>query len=119
MNNYKNCLILVLFMPTDFQEKVYSKLRKVPKGRVTTYKSLGNSLGIKAYQAIGQALRNNPYAPQVPCHRVVSSDGSIGGFNGKTTGPEIQRKIKILESEGIFVKNNKVKEFNKKKIEII
>ena len=73
-------------MVTLFQERVYSALRKVPRGRVTTYKELGHALKSTAYRAIGQALRCNPYAPEVPCHRVVASDGTLGGFKGKRAG---------------------------------
>ena len=66
----------------NFNQKIYSLLKKVPKGKITTYKILAEALDTKAYRAVGQAMRNNPYAPEVPCHRVVSSDGSIGGFSG-------------------------------------
>ena len=64
-------------MAVDFNEKVYSLLRKVPKGKVTTYKELAEKLNTKAYRAVGQAMKCNPYAPEVPCHRVVSSSGKI------------------------------------------
>ncbi|NTV23500.1 MAG: MGMT family protein [Nanoarchaeota archaeon] len=94
-----------------FAERVYSLLKKVPKGRVTTYKALGDALGTRAYRAVGQALRHNPYAPSVPCHRVVSSNGSIGGFNGKTSGKDIARKKKMLEDEGILFNGNMVRDF--------
>ena len=99
----------------NFNEKVYSLLRKVPKGKVTTYKFLAEKLGTKAYRAVGQAMRCNPYAPNVPCHRVVKSDGSIGGFMGKTNknSKEVKKKIKMLEMEGVKVKNNKVLGFEK------
>ena len=92
----------------SFSEKVYQLTKKIPKGRVTSYKEIANTLGTKAYRAVGQALRRNPYAPEVPCHRVVSSNGQIGGFNGKTKGKEIKRKIELLKSEGVSVTNNKV-----------
>jgi len=85
----------------------------VPKGRVTTYKRLAEALGVKSSQAVGQALKVNPYAPRVPCHRVVASDGTIGGFFGQTEGKEIQRKIKLLASEGVEVEGNKIKDFAK------
>jgi len=88
-------------------------LKDVPKGRVTTYRALGEKLGTKAYRAVGQALKNNPYAPEVPCHRVVRSDGSIGGFMGKIEGTEIERKISILESEGVTVVRGRIVDFNK------
>ena len=59
---------------------------------------------------VGQAMRHNPYAPKVPCHRVVASDGSMGGFSG-TKDPkskEIKRKISILKKENITIKNNRI-----------
>ncbi len=98
-------------MMKSFNEKCYKLLRKVPKGRVTTYKELAHALNTKAYQAVGQVMRNNPYAPEVPCHRVVKSDGSIGGFKGKKTGNAISEKINMLKKEGVHVKNNKIKNF--------
>ena len=99
----------------NFNQKIYSILKKVPKGKVTTYKNLAESLNSKAYRAVGQAMRKNPYAPEVPCHRVVSSDGKIGGFSG-TMNPnskEVKKKIRMLEKEGIKVKNNRIVDFEK------
>lgn len=97
----------------SFNEKVYALLRKVPKGKVTTYKALAEALGTKAYRAVGQAMRCNPYAPEVPCHRCVASDGSIGGFSGKwdTNSKKVKRKIKMLRKEGVEVKNNKIVDY--------
>ena len=88
-------------------------LKKVPKGKVTTYKALAEGAGTKAYRAVGQAMRCNPYAPKVPCHRVVSSDGSIGGFMGtkKSNSKEIKKKIRMLDIEGVKIKNNMVVDF--------
>ena len=97
-----------------FSERAYELLKKVPRGRVTTYKELAHALNTKAYRAIGQAMRNNPYAPKVPCHRVVASDGSIGGFSGKKSGKAIQEKIEMLKKEGIVFEKNKIKNFEKK-----
>lgn len=96
-----------------FNEKVYSLLKKVPKGKVTTYKALAEALGTKAYRAVGQAMRCNPYAPNVPCHRVVASDGSIGGFMGKNNpnSKEVRKKIRMLKSEGVTIHNNQVLKF--------
>ena len=96
-----------------FSEKVYDLLRKVPEGRVTTYKELANALGTKAYRGVGQAMKKNPYAPEVPCHRVVAASGKIGGFQGKTLGPSIQKKIKMLKEEGIEFRDGKIKDFEK------
>lgn len=91
-----------------FAEKVYEQLKKVPKGKVTTYKKLATSLGTKAYRAVGSALKNNPYAPIVPCHRVVKSDGKVGGFMGKLEGEEVAKKIVLLRNEGVEILGGKV-----------
>jgi methylated-DNA-[protein]-cysteine S-methyltransferase len=98
----------------NFSEKIYEQLRKVPKGRVTTYKELAHSVNSKAYRAVGQAMRKNPYAPLIPCHRVVASDGSIGGFSGSKTGLPIQKKIQMLRKEGIEFEDNRVTDFEEK-----
>ena len=91
-----------------FAERVYEELRKVPKGKVTTYKKLAEKLGTKAYRAVGSALKNNPYAPEVPCHRVIKSDGKIGGFMGKMSGEEVAKKIVLLRNEGVEIIGGKV-----------
>lgn len=93
---------------TKLAERVYELIKTVPAGKVTTYKVVAEKLGTKAYRAVGQALKNNPYAPAVPCHRVVRSDGRIGGFMGKTTGEEVAKKIALLKSEGVEVIENKI-----------
>lgn len=86
-----------------FNERCYALLKKVPRGKVTTYKALAEALGTKAYRAVGNAMNKNPYAPQVPCHRVVGSDGSLVGF-----ASGIDKKQALLEKEGITLHNNKV-----------
>jgi len=86
-----------------FNEKCYEKLKQVPKGKVTTYKHLAEALGSKAYRAVGNVMNKNPYAPKVPCHRVLKSTGEIGGF---AHGPK--KKITMLKSEGIEIKDGKV-----------
>ena len=102
---------------TTFNEKVYSILRKVPKGKVITYKDLAEKLHTKAYRAVGQAMRCNPYAPEIPCHRVVNSSGNIGGFMGSINpnSKDIKKKIKMLRKEGIKVKDNRIVDFDKVK----
>lgn len=89
-------------------ERVYFLCRKVPRGKVTTYKELGGALGIKGYRAIGQVLRCSPGLPTVPCHRVVRSDGRLGGFKGESKGKEVEEKRRLLEKEGIKVMGGKV-----------
>lgn len=88
-------------MTTPFQERVYAAVRQVPHGKVTTYKLVGSHIGCRCCQAVGQALRRNPYAPDVPCHRVIASDRSLGGFAGQRAGSEVARKRHMLETEGI------------------
>lgn len=92
-----------------FYEKCYTVLRKVPKGKVTTYREIAKALNSKAYQAVGSAMHNNPYSPQVPCHRVVNANGNLGGFySGQKS------KIKMLKEEGVEVKKNKIVDFEKR-----
>lgn len=110
---------------TAFQRRVYLALLNVPQGHTITYKALGNCISCRSSQAIGQALRRNPFAvgcpvlPEyegvpdglthftldfcVPCHRVISSSGKIGGFCGQIEGPEIERKRALLRQEGVFI----------------
>ena len=87
--------------PTEFERRVYDALQLIPRGKVTTYGLLGEYLDCGSAQAIGQALRRNPFAPEVPCHRVVSRDLSIGGFSGSRDGEPIDRKRRLLSSEGV------------------
>ena len=88
---------------TEFQRKVYLALLDVPRGATISYKELGEMIGCKSAQAIGQALKRNPFAPDVPCHRVISSNGSIGGFHGQRDGEMIEKKLKLLLSEGVIL----------------
>jgi methylated-DNA-[protein]-cysteine S-methyltransferase len=92
-----------------FYEKCYAILRKVPKGKVTTYREIAKALNSKAYQAVGSAMHNNPYSPQVPCHRVVNANGNLGGFYSGQ-----KAKIKMLKEEGVEVKENKIVDFEKR-----
>lgn len=94
------------------QKKTYELLKRVPKGRVTTYKALAHALHTKGYRAIGQFMRTNPYAPRVPCHRVVASDGTIGGYMGKTSGSEIAKKVRMLKAEGVKVSGKRILNFS-------
>lgn len=88
---------------TEFQRKVYLALLDVPRGATISYKELGERIGCKSAQAIGQALKRNPFTPDVPCHRVISSNGSIGGFHGRRDGEMIDKKLKLLKSEGVIL----------------
>jgi methylated-DNA-[protein]-cysteine S-methyltransferase len=96
-----------------FEEKIWKLMEKIPKGRVTTYALIARKLNTKAYRAVGNACRRNPYAPKVPCHRVVRSDGTVGGFGGKTTGKTIEKKARMLRKENVEVRNGRIANFDK------
>ncbi len=85
-----------------FQERVYRAARRIPRGRVTTYKLLAAAIGCRSPRAVGQALRHNPFAPEVPCHRVIRTDLTVGGFMGEEQGPLRRRKIDLLRREGVL-----------------
>lgn len=87
----------------SFNEQCYHVLKKVPRGKVTTYREIARVLKSKAYRAVGNAMNKNPYSPIVPCHRVVNSDGRVGGFAGGT-----KKKISMLKKEGIEIKKRKI-----------
>ena len=92
---------------TRFQSDCYEALKKIPKGKVITYAGLARMIGRpKAHRAVGSAMNKNPYAPQVPCHRVVKSNGDLGGF-----ATDIEVKIKRLQEEGVMVSDNKIVDF--------
>tara|TARA_B100001079_G_C16392569_1_gene507589 strand:+ start:1076 stop:1381 length:306 start_codon:yes stop_codon:yes gene_type:complete len=96
---------------TEFQQLCYKTLKdKVPAGRVITYAGLAKLVNhTGAYRAVGSAMNKNPFAPEVPCHRVVKSDGHIGEF---AFGKEL--KIKRLQEEGVKVINDKIIDFENK-----
>ena len=91
--------VLVSTEITPFQRRVYLALLDVPAGTTITYGELAKRIGCRSAQAIGQALRRNPFAPDVPCHRVLAADGSLGGYNGECDGEQIEYKRKLLEAE--------------------
>lgn len=100
-----------------FAKMAYARLCEVPVGRVTTYRDLALAVGSRAYRAVGQVLRNNLDAPMVPCHRVVASDGTIGGFMGERVGLAVEKKIALLEGEGVVVEMGKIKEFENRRFD--
>jgi methylated-DNA-[protein]-cysteine S-methyltransferase len=88
----------------SFNQKVWAITARIPKGKVVTYGDIARALGGKAYRAVGNALNCNPYAPAVPCHRVVGSDGSLTGF-----AAGVEKKKRMLKAEGIrFVGDDRV-----------
>jgi methylated-DNA-[protein]-cysteine S-methyltransferase len=87
--------------PTAFETRVYAVVRRIPEGMVATYGAVAEACGCGSARAVGRALAGNPFAPEVPCHRVVRSDGTLGGFFGKTRGDSLEAKRRLLEGEGI------------------
>ncbi|MFA5131103.1 MAG: MGMT family protein [Patescibacteria group bacterium] len=101
----------------SFPQLVYKYCALIPKGKISTYKEIARALNNPgAARAVGNTLNKNPFAPLVPCHRVIRANGEVGGF---ASGPK--RKIAILRQEGIIIKDNKIDlskylyEFNSKK----
>ena len=91
--------------------RVYTKLLQVPEGKVTTYGDLAKAVGLENGQrVIGTIMKKNPFPGIVPCHRVVKSDGKIGGF---AYGERI--KSQMLVKEGIKIKDGKIVDFAKEK----
>ena len=87
---------------TPYRKRLYIVLLSVPRGRYTTYAAMSDYLDSSA-RAVGSGMRNNPFAPDVPCHRVLAADGSIGGFHGSwgKDGKHAAKKIELLRSEGV------------------
>lgn len=82
----------------NFHERVWAVCARIPAGRVATYADLAQALGSKAYRAVGQAMNRNPFAPRVPCHRVVGSNGQLTGF-----ARGLDAKAQLLQEEGVLL----------------
>ena len=96
-------------MNKNFNKRCYQKLVLIPKGMISTYAEIAKSLDSKAYRAVGNAMANNPHPISIPCHRIIKSDGTLGGY-----ALGISKKIQLLKKEGIKIKNNKVVDFESK-----
>jgi len=86
---------------TPFQRSVYEAVQRIPAGKVSTYAAVAAAIGCRSPRAVGQALKGNPFAPEVPCHRVITSALTLGGFRGSTGGEARQRKRRLLAQEGV------------------
>ena len=93
---------------TPFQQQVYDATRRIPRGTVATYQGIADAIGCGCSRAVGQALRRNPFAPEVPCHRVIRSDLTLGGFAGHTAGPDLARKRRLLRAEGVTFRGGRL-----------
>ena len=91
-----------------FNQRCYELLSQIPKGKIVTYKQIANKLNTKAYRAVGNAMANNPNPITVPCHRVIKSNGLIGGYVFGT-----KKKINLLKDEGIIIKKDEIVDFKK------
>ena len=90
-----------LRVPTSFERRVYAVIRRIPTGQTRSYAWVAQQLGDPTLaRAVGNALHRNPYAPEVPCHRVIRSDGSAGGFARGGA-----RKLALLRREGVILRN--------------
>jgi methylated-DNA-[protein]-cysteine S-methyltransferase len=87
----------------NFNERVWALTSRIPRGKVTTYAAIARKLGTQAYRAVGNAMNRNPYAPEVPCHRVVGSTGRLTGYAGG-----LGKKEQMLIEEGVAVRGGKV-----------
>ena len=89
------------FIGTKFQKKVWGYLKTIRKGTVKTYKQVAIAINRpKSARAVANAVGKNPFAPKIPCHRVIRSDGSLGGYSGKGG---VKTKKLLLKREGIIV----------------
>ena len=86
---------------TKFQIKVWKYLKTIRKGSVLTYSDVAKGINKpKAVRAVANAIGKNPYAPKIPCHRVIRSDGGLGGYSGRGG---IKQKLKLLRSEKVAI----------------
>ena len=97
-----------------YQQAILRLLAEVPKGKVTTYGDLAKELSRRdskwspnASRAVGTTMKNNPCGPQIPCHRVIRSDGTVGNFRGGEKGA-VQEKIAMLKDEGVSALDGKI-----------
>jgi methylated-DNA-[protein]-cysteine S-methyltransferase len=98
-------------MVTEFQKKIYKIVKAIPKGSTTTYKAIASQLK-SSPRAVGQALKRNPNPITIPCHRVIHSDGRVGGYFGNKE-KNIRKKIRLLrkESVGNLLSSHKKKKY--------
>ena len=86
---------------TKFQLKVWKYLKTIPKGKVKTYKQIAIAIKRpKSARAVANACAINPYAPKIPCHRVIRSDGGLGGYSGRGG---VKKKVSLLRSEKVQI----------------
>lgn len=97
-------------MATVLQQRVWEALLRIPRGKVTTYGLIARYLGTRGVRAVATAVGKNPDAPEVPCHRVVLSDGTLGNYSGKGG---VGTKKQLLAHEGVIVTRGRIDDFGK------
>ena len=101
VQRYRVFFHYMILKGTKFQIEVWNYLKTIKKGNVLTYSEVAKGINRpKAVRAVANAIGKNPYAPKIPCHRVIRSDGTLGGYSGKGG---IKTKKKLLKSEGILL----------------
>lgn len=107
INNGVECKVPIHLVGTSFQIKVWNALREIPRGKTISYKELATSIGMpKAYRAVANAVGANPIAVIVPCHRVIRSDGSLGGYRWGE-----DRKEELLIAEASWLANKEASSY--------
>lgn len=93
-------------MAGNFQVAVLNRVKQIPKGEVTTYGEIAREItgSVRAARAVGQAVAKNPYPIIIPCHRVVRTNGDVGGYS-----LGMETKIKLLREEGVLILGKKVR----------
>lgn len=87
--------------PTAFEQRIYAALDAIPPGKAASYAWVAQRARCGSARAVGQALRRNPFAPAVPCHRVVAADRTLGGYQGSAAQDALRLKRERLEAEGV------------------
>lgn len=87
----------------NFNKQIYELCKKIPRGKVCTYKDIAKALNSKAYRAVGNALNKNKDCNNIPCFKIINSNGKLGGYS-----KGLKEKIKRLRENGIKIKSNKI-----------
>ena len=87
----------------NFNEKVYRLCKKIPFGKVSTYKEIAKKLNCKAYRAVGNSLNKNKYPDKIPCFKIINANCKLGGYS-----KGLKEKIRRLKKENIEINNNKI-----------
>jgi methylated-DNA-[protein]-cysteine S-methyltransferase len=97
-------------MKNSFSARCLNLIKEIPEGKVTTYKLIARALGTNAYRAVGRAVASNKEYPSTPCHRVVRTDGQLGGYSPPGG---IKRKAELLRQEGVIISGGYINNMEK------